>query len=170
MATPIPQPSADTEDSNSTELKLGSLSKLLSSDGVTVNKNGKEYKIGKDGISVRGGNSNPSSKSNSASADTIKPSSTKRPGWVPIPNGGVITSQTAPGSDAGKISLTSRFSENEVRDFYRNQFTKMGWTVTELQQNGAGILVATGDGKRVQIATSAQGSGETLVVIDYSTE
>jgi VWFA-related protein len=160
--TPVAKPTADVEDSNSAEIKLGGLSKLLNSDGITVNKGGKQYKIGKDGVSVQGRNSS------SSTANPTKPSGNQSPEWIPIPNGGVIASRTALGNDTGRISLTSRFTEDEIRDFYRVQFTKMGWSVTELP--GSGVLIATGDGKRVQVALSRQSSGETQIAIDYNAD
>jgi VWFA-related protein len=163
VATPVPKPTTNTEESDSTETKLGGLSKLLNSDGITVNKNGKQYKIGKDGISVGG------SDSNSSTISPTKPSG-QSPEWIPIPNGGVIASHTELSRATGRISLTSRLTENEIRDFYRTQFTQMGWSITEFQQAGSGILIATGDGKRVQIALSGQGSGETLIAIDYKAD
>jgi VWFA-related protein len=163
VATPIPKPTTSTEESDSTEMKLDGLSKLLNSDGIALDKNGKQYKIGKDGISVGRSDSNSSTTSPAQQSD-------QSPGWIPIPNGGVIASHTELSRATGRISLTSRLTENEIRDFYRTQFSQMGWSVTEFQQAGSGILIATGDGKRVQIALSGQSSGETLIAIDYNAD
>jgi hypothetical protein len=79
-------------------------------------------------------------------------------------------SQTVIGDDTGRIALTVRRPESEIRNFYRGQFTQKGWNITELHHGGSGTLIATGDGKRVQIAVTEQSSGDTLVAINYSAD
>lgn len=48
-------------------------------------------------------------------------------------------------------TATVRQSESEIRNFYRAQIAQKGWSVTELHRSGSGTLIATGDGKRMQI-------------------
>jgi hypothetical protein len=59
---------------------------------------------------------------------------------------------------------------SEIRNFYRGQFTQKGWEIVELHYGGSGTLIATGDGKRVQIVVAEQSSGDTLVAINYSAD
>ncbi len=49
------------------------------------------------------------------------------------------------------VVLTVRQPESEIRNFYRAQIAQKEWSVTELHHGGSGTLIATGDGKRMQI-------------------
>jgi VWFA-related protein len=165
-ATPAPKTTATPEKpkKESTTVTLGGVQNILESAGITVKKDGKEFSVGTDGISIKDSNSSPSP------ASSANPSENQKPDWIPIPDGGLITSQTVIGDDTGRIALTIRRPETEIRNFYRGQFTQKGWNITELQHGGSGTLIATGDGKRVQIAVTEQSSGDTLVAINYNAD
>jgi VWFA-related protein len=165
-ATPIPKTPAVPEEpkEESTAVTLGGIQNILESAGITVKKESKELSVGTDGISIK--DSNPGS----SPEDSAKPSENQRPDWIPIPEGGSITSQTVIGDDTGRVVLTLRQPESQIRDFYRRQFTQKGWSISEIQHGGSGTLIATGDGKRVQIAVTEQSSGETLIAINYNAD
>lgn len=127
-ATPAQKAKAISEKpkNEATAETLGGIQNILDSAGITVKKEGKELSVGTDGISIK--DSNP----DSSPVDSAKPSEHQRPDWIPIPEGGSITSQTIIGGDTGRIALTVRRPDSEIRDFYRGQFTKKGWSITEL--------------------------------------
>jgi hypothetical protein len=163
-ATPVPKRTAEKPKKESTAVTLGGIQNILESTGITVKKDGKEFSVGSDGISIKDGNPG------SSPADSARPNENQSPDWIPIPDGGSISSQTVIGDDTGRIALTVRRPESEIRNFYRGQFTQKGWNITELHHGGSGTLIATGDGKRVQIAVTEQSSGDTLVAINYSAD
>jgi hypothetical protein len=162
--TPVPKSTIEKPNKESTALILGGVQNILESGGITVKKDGKELSVGSDGVSIK--DSNPGS----PPPDSAKLHENQKPDWIPIPDGGSITSQTVIGDDTGRIALSLRRPESEIRNFYRGQFTQKGWKIVELRHGGSGTLIATGDGKRVQIAVTEQSSGDTLVAINYSAD
>jgi hypothetical protein len=163
-STPVPKSTTEKPNKESTALILGGVQNILESGGITVKKDGKELTAGSDGVSIK--DSDPGS----PPPDSAKPHENQKPDWIPIPDGGSITSQTVIGEDTGRIALSLRRPESEIRNFYRGQFTQKGWKVVELRHGGSGTLIATGEGKRVQIAVTEQSSGDTLVAINYSAD
>jgi VWFA-related protein len=164
VVTTSPKSTPEKPKKGATELNLGGLDEILGSGGITVNKKGKEYRVGPDGVSVKESSPSPSP------AGQIEPADGQRPSWIPIPDGVTITSQTVIGDETGRIAMTVRQPANEIRNFYRTRFAQKGWSVTEVKNGGSGTVLATGDGKRVQIAVTEQNSGETLVAINYNAD
>lgn len=98
-----------------------------------------------------------------------------RPGWVGIPSGASVVQSshvvnTRQGRDVRLLSLSTRESMPEIRDFYRDRLSRAGFIVSDLGTGAMNARTAAFIGVADILSATRAASGESIAVTIHTPE